>query len=91
MQIKGNIIRFKSDAKSYPVEESGAKQNTVRFLQGWEIVEINLAELDYIRITHVDSSLQREFTRRLTNIMQIGKMLGGEMYVFSWRDNEFTE
>jgi hypothetical protein len=90
MQIKDNIIEFKSDAKSYSVEESGAKQNTVRFLQGWEIVELNLAELDYIRITHVGAPL-RSFTRQLTNIMQIGKMLGGELYVFSWRDDEFTE
>lgn len=86
MQIKGNIIEFKSDAKSFSVEESGAKQNTVRFLQGYEVAELDHALLDYIRVTHVDISLQRSFTRRLTNIMQIGKMLGGELYVFSWRD-----
>lgn len=91
MQIEGNTIKFKSDAKSYPVEESGAKQNTVRFLQGYEVVELDHALLDYIRITHVDTSLQRSFTRRLTDVMQIGKLLGGEMYIFSWRDDEFTE
>ena len=91
MQIENNIIKFKSDNKSFFVEESGAKRNTVRFLQGYEVVELDHAELEYIRITHVDSSLQRSFTRRLTNIMQIGKMLGGELYVFSWRDAKFME
>ena len=88
MQIDGNTIKFKSDKKSFFIEESGAKQNTVRFLQGYETVELDHAELDYIQITHADPALQRTFTRRLTNIMQIGKMLGGELYVFSWRDDD---
>ena len=94
MQIKGNTIKFKSTTNMYVAEESGAKQNTVRILYGDELKELKQSILHRIKITEIgviSNQPFREFERRLTHIAKIGEILGGEMYVFSWRDDEFTE
>ena len=92
MQIKGNTIAFKSTQDMYAAEESGAKQNTVRILYGDELKELEQSVLYRIQITESAYNQPfRGFDRRLTHIAKIGEILGGEIYVFSWRDDEFTE
>lgn len=90
MQIEGNTIKFKSTPDMYAAEESGTKQNTVRILCGDELKVFKRSDIRRIRITRTDIPF-RCFDRGVSHIAKIGEILGGEMYVFSWRDDEFTE
>jgi len=85
MIIEDDTIIFKSYKPMYVLEESGKKSNTVRLLSGDELDLVKcLVDLTYhIKIvcaTHPNCS----FTRQLTDITKIGKILGAELYVFSW-------
>jgi len=88
MRIEGNTVIFRSYPSMYEKEESGVKPNTVRILDFCEISQVieNWKELKYIRIEEVGHD--RSFTRELTDITEVGELLGKSVYVFSWRHEE---
>ena len=90
MKIDGDTIIFKSARKEFAVEQSGEKSNTVRVLHSDELDELKYSTTPtHIRIVCANNPDQM-FTRRLTNIMKIGELLGGKIYVFSWSSIEFA-
>ena len=88
MRIEGNTVIFRSYPSMYEKEESGVKPNTVRILDFCEISQVieNWKELKYIRIEEVGHD--RSFTRELTDITEVGELLGKEVFVFSWRHGD---
>jgi hypothetical protein len=88
MKIDGNTVVFRSRREAFVVEASGDKSNTVRLLDADEIMEIDTPP-KRIRIVCADDP-DRMFTRRLTNVMKIGEILGLGMFVFSWSSVEFA-
>ncbi|MHC1571875.1 MAG: hypothetical protein ACXQTL_03905 [Methanosarcinales archaeon] len=88
MRIEGNTVIFQSMPSMYEKEESGVKPNTVRILDFCEVSQVieNWKELTYIRIEEVGHD--RSFTRELTDITEVGELLGKEVFVFSWRHVE---
>lgn len=87
MNTEGDTIMFKSRRNAFVVEESGDKSNTVRLLDAADIARLDAPKR--IRIVCADNP-DRMFTRRLTNVMRIGKILGLGLYVFSWSSIEFA-
>ena len=88
MRIEGNTVIFRSEPSMYEKEERGVKPNTVRILDFCEVSQVieNWEELKYIRIE--ERGHNRSFTRKLTDITDIGELLGKNMFVFSWRHGE---
>ncbi len=90
MKIDGDTIIFKSNRKEFDVEESGEKSNTVRILDGDELDKLKQSTTPkHIRIICANNPEQM-FTRRLTNIMKIGELLGAKILIFSWSGVEFA-
>jgi len=96
MRIEGGTIIFKSEARMYEKEESGVKPNTVRILDDDEAIQIMSmgddfgiggvgSMLTHIRIERWD---HRSFTRELTDISVVGRLLGKSIWVFSWRHGD---
>ena len=88
MRIEGNTVIFRSEPSMYEVEENGKKPNTVRILDFCETSQVieNWDKLTHIRIE--ERGHNRSFTRELTDITDIGELLGKNMFVFSWRNEE---
>ena len=89
MRIEGNTVIFRSYPSMYEVEESGVKPNTVRILDFCETSQVieNWDKLTHIRIEEVGHD--RSFTRELTDITELGELLGKDVFVFSWRHEEY--
>ncbi len=88
MRIEGNTVIFRSYPSMYEKEESGKKPNTVRILDSYEASQVfeNWEKLKYIRIMEEGRHTRsRSFTRELTDITEVGELLGKEVFVFSWR------
>lgn len=112
MEITGNYINFNlkwarsppveaggmftTDEHIYPSEKSGAKSNTVRFLNYGEIQELERllikCKLKYPKIRiHTYSvndrqeSVHKKFERQITDIRKTNSLLGQTLVIFSWR------
>ncbi len=88
MRIERNTIIFRSTPSLYEKEESGKKPNTVRILDDdAEALPVMMGkeDLTHIRIERWD---HHGFTRELTDISVVGRLLGKTICVFSWRHGE---
>ncbi len=83
-----STIIFRSTPAMYKKEESGVKPNTVRILDSCEVSQMieKWEELKYIRIE--ERGHDRSFTRELTDITEVGELLGKKIFVFSWRHGD---
>ncbi len=88
MKIEGNTVIFRSTPSMYVKEESGVKPNTVRILDFCEVCTLlrTKGKIEYIRIE--ESGTERSFTRELTDITDMGEILGKSIFVFSWRHDD---
>lgn len=97
MKLNKDSIEFKSDNVLFDVEKSGKKSNTERLLTRTEAKEVEdwlffgkfPQEPKKIIIHSYDmqpnsASRHRRFTQELTDVRSVGKLLGFELYVFSW-------
>ena len=87
MNIEGDVVAFVSTPQCYELEVIGLKLNTVRLLSKPEYVELeeNIGFLKKIRIGHNDEPAVSYFERKLTNVLQIGELVGHYLVVFSWK------
>ena len=83
MIIKEGVVHFESPPEMYVKEESGDKSNTVRALDSYEYNIIQWAEIDEIQIENTET--QENFRRKVTDMTQIGGVIGIHLVVFSWR------
>ena len=89
----GNIVIFKSAEPFYSKEKSGAKANTERILsyEEWDWL-LNKEEPKITKIRIESSNMKKTsdvadeyFQRDLTDISEIGELLGSKIVVFSWK------
>ena len=86
MIIVGETVVFNSIPKFYKREESGEKTNTERVLSSSEVecLSKHPKKITHIRIENSNDP-NISFKRELTDISQIGELLGHKIAVFSWR------
>ena len=75
---------LKSEEPFYTREELGIKPNTVPLLTLVEESILLKSKPTQIRIT----KREQKFQRTLTDISQLGGLLGYKLYVFSWSTNK---
>lgn len=86
MKLKGDCIYFKSVPEMYRREVSGQKNNTVRIISE---NEHNLMRWKLIReIEITDPVNDVSFRRVVTDITEIGDLLGSRIVVISWNGKE---
>ena len=90
----GPLVIFKSIPDYWQREYIGNKPNTVRILDDREYREslsfaddcMEMGEPASIEIINADDF--RVFFRRITDIMQVGTLLGRTMWVISWQHED---
>jgi len=83
MKIKEGVVYFESAPEMYIKEKSGDKSNTVRALNSNEYNIIQWAEIDEIQIENTET--QENFRRKVTDVTQVGGIVGFHLVVLSWR------
>ena len=93
MKIEGDRVIFRSDMYYYGLEKSGNKSNTVRLLNITENEKLDdvVDSLEIIRIENSEFGYDIFFERELTNVEQIGELVGHYLVVFSWKHREDEE
>ena len=92
MSRYGPLVIFKSTNEMYAVEYNGNKPNTVRIMDRHstrlDTVRAHLVfgESATIEICRVDGT--DPFFRSLTDISQVGSLLGKDIWVLSWRHED---
>lgn len=102
MKVVDCTAVFKSRYTPYMLERGGVKPNTVRKIPPGELRDFLrwANEIDpHIRIELSDPDLHKKewsppepsFTRRVTNVFELGEILGEKLFVISWiHDSEGT-
>ena len=90
----GPLVVFRSLPDLWAIERCGNKPNTVRLLTEREYIE----RLDFARsclmvgepatVEMVNTETGEGFFRALTDISQVGTLLGQTMWVLSWRHED---
>lgn len=75
-----HVVLFHSNPEFYNKERSGLKRNTVRLIGPAD--DFPQDKLTHIRISNKDSS--DFFTRKISDISEVGELLGKKVFVFSW-------
>ena len=95
MKIEQDTIVFKSTNEFFQKEKDGRKPNTVRFLDKNELFFAlklwNCGTLKRIRIVLDDAERSDSFERELTDVTWAGGLLGKNLVIFSWADNELRQ
>jgi len=87
MRMLDGIVIFHSVEPFYSREKSGVKPNTERIMSFEEYVwllkhEPKITKIRIERFEMADDYFQRE----LTDISDVGTLLGNKIVVFSWKD-----
>lgn len=78
----GSVVLFHSDPDLYLKEKSGLKRNIVRLIDMGDFHRFK--DLTHIRISESDGDSNSFFTRYISDISEVGELLGKKMFVFSW-------
>jgi len=93
MEVKENVIYFKSNPMWFIKEKSGNKSNTVRlldykemfYLQEW----LRTDDTKFIEIECYPPVFEdKSFRRKLTDVSFIGNIIDKHIVVFSWKHEE---
>ena len=86
MRMLGDRVIFISVEPFYSREKSGAKPNTERIMsyEEHEWLLKHEPKITRIRIERFEMS-DDYFQRELTDISEIGELLGSKIVIFSWR------
>lgn len=83
MKIKNGVVCFKSYNRMFLKEKSGRKNNTVRILSANEYSALQGTTISEIEIINADTG--EVILRQLSDISDIGSLLGSYVVVFTWR------
>jgi hypothetical protein len=89
MKVDCGVVHFKSTFKMFIKEKNGWKNNTVRLLNSEEYEKVLLCHSDEIMIENSETG--EIIMRRLTDVTEIGSILGSHILVFSWADDQDGE
>ena len=89
----GPLVVFRSIPDFWRIERNGNKPNTLRILSQSEYPRIDAARAALMMgepasIDMMNTETGEEFFRRITDISQVGSMLGSDIWVISWRHED---
>ena len=90
----GPLVVFKSEPEFYARERCGNKPNTVRLIPRNEVGDrigfaddcMEVGEPATIRILNAETG--EGFFRRITDISQVGSLVGSDLWCISWRHED---
>lgn len=99
MRIEGDTAIFKSEFAPFVFEWHGEKPNTVRKIPSNELSDfLRWSDNDNLKIEIELANTERynpeylppvtTFTRTVTNVYELGEILGEYLFVISWRHEE---
>jgi len=81
----GKTVRFKTEPEAlFLAEKSGAKPNTVRIIDAYEVEQLRIHEPEKIIVQHQQEIILRTITHVYVSDMVLGKYIA----IFSWTNDK---